>query len=104
MRELLEEAQQSFDLVVLDCPPVMGLADAPLLASAAAGTVLVVEAGGTGRHLAKGSIRRLTIGHARLLGVLLTKFDARRTGYGYGYAYAYSYQYAYGTPPQVEKK
>lgn len=105
MREMLEEARQTFDMVILDCPPVMGLADAPLLASSAAGTVLVVEAGGTGRHLAKGSIRRLGVGHARLLGVLLTKFDARRSSQGYGYGYGYSYEYAYGSNvPAVEKK
>jgi len=105
MREMLEEARQTFDMVILDCPPVMGLADAPLLASSAAGTILVVEAGGTGRHLAKGSIRRLGVGHARLLGVLLTKFDARRSSQGYGYGYGYSYEYAYGsTVPAVEKK
>jgi capsular exopolysaccharide synthesis family protein len=92
---MLREARPQFDMVVIDAPPVMGLADAPLLASAAAGTVLVVEAGGTGRNLAKTAIRRLGVGNAHLLGVLLTKFDARKTSYGYGYGYAYDYEYGH---------
>lgn len=93
---MLKEAREYFDMVILDCPPVLGLADAPLLASAVAGTVLVVEAGGTGRHHAKATIRRLSVGNARILGILLTKFDARRSSYGYGYGYGYAYDYTYG--------
>ncbi len=104
LREMLEEAKEIFDMVIFDCPPVMGLADAPMLTSAAAGTILVIEAGSTGRHLAKGSIRRLTVGNTRLLGVLLTKFDARSSSYGYGYGYAYAYDYNYGQGQQAISK
>ena len=64
--------------------------------------MLVVEAGGTGRHLAKASIRRLNVGGSRLLGVLLTKFDARKSSYGYGYGYGYGYSYDYGSRPQIK--
>jgi Mrp family chromosome partitioning ATPase len=77
----------------------MGLADAPLLSSCVVGTVLVIEAGGTGRHLAKMAIHRLGAAKARLLGVLLTKFDSRKTSYGYGYAY----EYDYGPRPALKK-
>jgi succinoglycan biosynthesis transport protein ExoP len=97
---MLKEAREFFDVVIIDAPPVMGLADAPLLASAAAGTILAVEAGGTGRHLANASIRRLSMGNARLLGVVLTKFDARKGSYGYGYGYGYAYDYQYGSNNQ----
>ena len=100
--EMFKESREFFDMVIIDAPPVMGLADAPLLASAAGGTVLVVEAGGTGRHLAKASIRRLNVGGSRLLGVLLTKFDARKSSYGYGYGYGYGYSYDYGSRPQIK--
>lgn len=100
LHAMLREASSSYDLVLIDAPPVMGLADAPLLASAAAGTILVVEAGGTGRKLAKAAIRRLGVGNARLLGILLTKFDARKSSYGYGYGYAYEYDY--GSRPAIK--
>lgn len=97
---MLREARAHYDVVLIDAPPVMGLADAPLLASAAAGTILVVEAGGTGRRLAKSAIRRLQVGSAHLIGILLTKFDARKSSYGYGYGYAYDYEY--GSRPALK--
>jgi succinoglycan biosynthesis transport protein ExoP len=102
--ELLKDAGAVFDIVVFDAPPIMGLADAPLLASRVGGVVLVVESGRTGRKVVKAAIRRLKIGNARILGVLLTKYDLRVSGYGYGYGYGYSYNYdyAYGTKPAIE--
>lgn len=95
IRAMIADAEANFDLLVIDGPPVMGLADAPLLASAVAGTVLVIEAGQTRRGLAKAAIRRLGLGNARILGGILSKFNVRTSGYGYGYGYGYDYAYAY---------
>jgi capsular exopolysaccharide synthesis family protein len=90
-----KEATEHFDIVILDGPPVMGLADAPLIASVASGAVLTIEAGRTSRAQARAAIKRLRVGDARLFGAILTKFDSRKTAYGYGYAYAYDYEYNY---------
>lgn len=90
-----KEAMEHFDIVILDGPPVMGLADAPLIASVATGAVLTIEAGRTSRAQARAAIKRLRVGDARLFGAILTKFDSRKTAYGYGYAYAYDYEYNY---------
>jgi capsular exopolysaccharide synthesis family protein len=95
IRAMIAEAEANFDLLVIDGPPVMGLADAPLLASAVAGTVLVIEAGQTRRGLAKAALRRLALGNARILGGILSKFNVRSAGYGYGYGYGYAYAYSY---------
>jgi len=99
--ELLKEAREFFDIVLIDGPPVMGLADAPLLAARVDGTVLVVEAGGTGRNVVRGAINRLRVSNARILGVILTKFDARKGVHGYGYGYGYGYDYDYGAKPAL---
>lgn len=96
LRLFVAEATAHYDVVVIDGPPVLGLADAPILASAVMGTVLVVEAGGTRRGMARSAIRRLSHGRTRLLGVVLTKFNARKASYGYGYGYSYAYEYNYG--------
>jgi succinoglycan biosynthesis transport protein ExoP len=96
---LLAEAESKFDLVVMDSAPVMGLADAPLIASVAAGTVFVIEAGWTRTALAKIALGRLRAANARIIGCLLTKFNAKKAGYGYGYGDSYGYgdeAYAYG--------
>ena len=103
IRALVAEAQQHFDLLVIDGPPVMGLADAPLLASTVAGTILVIEAGTTRQGLAKAALRRLGLGNARMLGALLSKFSVKSAGYGYGYGYAYNYEYG-DKPKKIERK
>ena len=91
----VKEASEHYDMVVLDSPPVMGLADAPLISSAATGTLLTIEAGRTSRAQARSAIKRLRLADTQLVGSILTKFDASRMAYGYGYAYAYDYEYNY---------
>jgi polysaccharide biosynthesis transport protein len=105
-RQVLQEVGAQFDQVIIDGPPVMGLADAPLLASVAAGTIVVIAAGSTRRGLARAALKRLHLSHARVLGAVLTKFNARKTSYGYGYGYgsAYAYSYDYGAKPEAEPK
>ena len=92
--ELIAELQGNHDLIVIDGPPVLGLADAVLLASNVEATIFVVEANGSHNGHAKASIRRLHMSGVNVIGAVLTKFDARLVGYG-GY-YGYNYNYAYG--------
>ena len=89
--ELLDIFAQRYDHVVLDCPPVMGLADAPVLASHTEATVYVIEAGGVKGRAARFALERLRQSKANLIGIIMTKFDAKRAHYGYGYDYGYSY-------------
>jgi len=93
LQATLAEALTHFDHIVLDGPPIMGLADAPLLASVADGTILVVEAGETGGQLAKTALKRINRVGVHIVGALLTKFDFGST-FGGDYAYSYHYQYA----------
>jgi Mrp family chromosome partitioning ATPase len=88
---------ETFDLIVLDSPPIMGLADALLLSNAATATMLVVGAGQTRAGHLRGALKRLRFAHSPVIGTVLTKFDARSAGYGY----AYGYDYGYGNDPYV---
>jgi polysaccharide biosynthesis transport protein len=88
---LLQQLLSLFDNVVLDSPPVMGLSDAPLLASKTEGTVFVVESHNTRVGQARLAIGRLAAAQAHLLGAVLTKFETKRSAYGYGYEYGYAY-------------
>tara|TARA_B100000678_G_scaffold93270_1_gene77883 strand:- start:550 stop:2712 length:2163 start_codon:yes stop_codon:yes gene_type:complete len=92
--ETLDQLKQMFDVIILDGPPVLGLADAPLLASIIGNTVFVVEANRGHRGSAKTAIRRLHTGRAHVVGAVLTKFDPDKTASAYGY-YGYDY-YRYG--------
>jgi capsular exopolysaccharide synthesis family protein len=99
---LLSIGMEVFDLIVLDGPPVLGLADAQLLSSASAGTIFAVAAGSRIGAI-KGALSRLQLSRTSVVGIVLTKYDAKRAGYGYGYGYGYSYSYgnkhAYGAYP-----
>jgi polysaccharide biosynthesis transport protein len=91
--KLVTELYSRFDHIVYDSPPVMGLADAPLVCSRAEGTVFVIEAHSTQRSMAQVAIQRLISANAHLVGAVLTKFDTKRAHYGYGYDYGYGYGY-----------
>ncbi len=88
---LIDRLLEHFDHVVIDSPPVMGLADAPLIASRVEGVVYAVESHGIRSSLVKTALGRLTAANARIFGGVLTKFDARKAHYGYGYEYGYGY-------------
>ena len=94
MAEFLDTAADKFDVVILDGPPVLGLADALILANMASASIMVVDAGVTRSGALKGSVQRLRHAHAHVLGVLLVKYGQGRSGYGYDYQYHYNY-YSY---------
>jgi capsular exopolysaccharide synthesis family protein len=81
--------EKGYDHIVVDGPPVLGLADAPLIASYAEATMFVIAARNTHTRTARVSLRRLADVHANILGAVLTKFDAKKIGYDYGYNYDY---------------
>lgn len=88
---LLQRLLQDYDHVVIDSPPVMGLADAPLIASRVEGVIYAVESHGIRSTLAKTAIGRLASANVHIFGAVLTKFEARKAHYGYGYTYGYDY-------------
>lgn len=96
MLALLSVASENFDVVIIDAPPILGLADAPLLASIAAGTLLVLGSGETRRGVVKASLKRLHFARARVIGAVLNKFNFRTASYGYGSNYGYGYGHGYG--------
>jgi len=91
IRKIVAEAEGQFDLVIIDGPPTLGLADAPLLASAANNVLFIVESGSTRTRAGIEALNRLEATGVHVLGAALTKAPADMA-YGYGrYGYGYSY-------------
>lgn len=88
---LIERLLEGYDHVVIDSPPVMGLADAPLIASRVEGVIYAIESHGIRSTLVRTALNRLASANARVIGGVLTKFEARRARHGYGYEYGYGY-------------
>jgi capsular exopolysaccharide synthesis family protein len=85
MQQLVSEAKENFDWVILDTPPLAVLPDAHLLASIVEGAVMVIKADSTPFDLIKRSVDAL--GRARILGVVLnnTKSTSRSSEYTHDY-------------------
>jgi capsular exopolysaccharide synthesis family protein len=91
MAAVLDEAAAQYDAVVVDSPPVLGLADAPVLAALADGVVFVIEADRGRSGSLKAAMRRLRAMKPIMLGAVLTKFDPAKLANRYSDYYGYDY-------------
>ena len=89
MRLLMREGGGDFDHIIVDSPPIMGLADAPLLSRSVEGCAFVVEAEGVPVRGLRSALARLQQAQARIYGVIVTRLNQKRVGYGYGYGSGY---------------
>ena len=91
---LLQLAARQFDVIVIDSPPILGLADAPLMSALVDGVIVVVAADRSGRGALKSALRRLRSMRPILLGAVLTKFDPINSANRYSEYYGqHHYQY-----------
>ena len=95
-QKFIEVTAKDFDVVIIDSPPVMGMADAQLIARTADATVLIIEAGRSHFGQAKLAVRKVEEAGTKVIGVVMTKFNYRDAGYNYDYRYGY---YGYDESP-----
>ncbi len=87
--ELLQQAKASYDVIVVDSPPVIAVTDAAILSSFVHGVFMVVHARQTSRRLCQRAKALLQKVNARLLGIVMNNVDVE-SRYGYEY-YAQHY-------------
>jgi len=71
--EFLARAEEEFDMVIIDTPPLGSVIDAAVIASKTKGTILVIKSNATDFKLAKRVKVQLEKANARILGVVLNK-------------------------------
>lgn len=71
MTELVDEVRRRFDVVIFDCPPLLPVTDAAVVAARADGTLLVVRARRTTSAQVTAAVRTLHAVNATLLGCVL---------------------------------
>ena len=89
MADLLERLSASYDMVLLDSPPLLPVTDAVVLSKMAGGALLVVGADRIHRPQLQQSLDSLETAGAHLLGIVINKI-ARREAAAYGYGSEYS--------------
>ena len=83
---LLESVSGHYDLVLVDSPPILALADSLVLGSHAGAVFLVVRAGVSTEREITESIKRLNQAGVTPFGILFNDVEPRLSGYGYKYA------------------
>jgi len=84
-REILARLRAEYQLIVLDSPPIVPIADSHFLAGLADGVIVVVRARQTRRELLQGAIESL--GATNILGIVLNDVEYGDTRYAYAYRY-----------------
>ncbi|GAF12344.1 tyrosine-protein kinase EpsD [Bacillus sp. JCM 19046] len=83
MELVIKEAMDEFDMVILDTPPVMAVADAQILSNKVDGTIIVTSSGKTDRDQLEKTKENLEKANANLLGVVLNNKPIDQNTYYY---------------------
>lgn len=93
MRQVLADAQDQFDIVLVDTPPLLAVTDAAVLSTMVDGAVLVVRVGSTAKTAVRRALAQLQAVNGRLMGGVLNDVDFRQGAFGGTYGYYYYYYY-----------
>jgi len=92
--QIINFARSNYDNVIIDSPPVLGIADAPIIGAKVDTTVFIVESNRMRTHNIKAAIERLQFTKSRLLGIVLTRYKGQK-GFSHQYSYSYGPSYSY---------
>jgi len=90
---ILREMAEEYDLIILDCPPVLLFADALIMGNYASGSIIVYQVGRMARRALKRAKDQMMNVKAPVLGTVLNNVKTTEIGSYYGYGYYYSYKY-----------
>jgi tyrosine-protein kinase Etk/Wzc len=88
---LLDTVRAQYDLVLVDSPPILALADSLVIGSHAGAVFLVARAGVSTEREITESIKRLNQAGVAPVGILFNDVKPRLSGYGYKYGESYGY-------------
>ncbi|GIW47788.1 MAG: chain-length determining protein [Deltaproteobacteria bacterium] len=89
MKELVERLLEEYDHVIIDGPPVMGIADSRLLCRIVDGVLLVTSLGITQRSALRSCVEELLRVRGKIVGTIVNRFESKKGKYGYNYYYYY---------------
>jgi polysaccharide biosynthesis transport protein len=81
---IFEELTENFEMVLIDSPPLLPVADALVLGQLADATMLVAAVGQTKKSELQRAMQMLEAAHVPLAGIILNEVT-RESSYGYGY-------------------
>jgi non-specific protein-tyrosine kinase len=88
MDQILADARDEADVVIIDCPPLI-VADAVILAAKVDGVVLVVRSGQTPARVLKAAMEQLRRANAQVIGIVFNGIPGKDAAYHSSYRYYY---------------
>jgi polysaccharide biosynthesis transport protein len=85
LKALFDRLRNDYAVIIVDCPPLLELADAIFVARAADKTVIIASADVSRMDRVRAGIERLRQSGIVPAGLILNRFDASRLGYGKRY-------------------
>jgi polysaccharide biosynthesis transport protein len=95
MRKVVEALRTHYDWVLIDTPPILAMADTPVLCPLVDGVVLVIGAEVSGRPHIQRAIDQVTSVGGKMIGVVLNKVNLERNSYYYSQYYGEYYRSYY---------
>lgn len=94
-RELIGRLSPLYDHIIIDCPPIMAVTDASLVANEVSGVLFVVGAEATTRAAARTAIDELLDTRSNVVGAVLNRVDLKHNSYYYARYYRADYERYY---------
>lgn len=94
LREILATLSKSYDMILVDAPPILSVADTRIIAPLTDAIILVLRCGVTNRESAMEAYERIQEDGLSLLGTVLTDYDLNSNR-------KRQYYYDYGDPSRV---
>lgn len=96
--QLVSVLRETYDFIIIDCPPTLPVADAAIISTRTDGVLIVTSAGSTRKNQFLGVREAITNVGGQILGAILNKIPYSRSydDYGYKYGYGYGYRRKYG--------
>ncbi len=91
MTEFVDKLKQTFEVILIDTPPILAVTDALVLAPKSDGIILVVWGGMTSREALKRAREKMDLTKAKSVGVILNRVNLKEHDYYYKHHYYHYY-------------
>lgn len=106
MVEMIAALREEFDFVIFDAPPISMVTDAAIIGNLVDGALFVIRSNYAATDAVKAATQQLQSAGVKILGVVLTRYNIKKSlkHSNYGYSYYSNYGYSYGTPQTDSSK
>ena len=79
--ELIESLKKHYDIIILDCPPILGISDTSVMLKYSDANLVVVSSGKTQYELLERAKKVFETANSKITGVVINKANVRKNGY-----------------------